>query len=94
MAPLVWGERETMDQMLWYGVLLVAITVLPACFGMFGLPYLVAASVLGALLLRGVWRMRTARARGAWAQHAWWVYKYSLLYLALLFAAMVVDRHL
>src|ERR671920_1876175 len=25
MAPLVWGERETMDQMLWYTVLLVAL---------------------------------------------------------------------
>jgi protoheme IX farnesyltransferase len=27
-----------------------------------------------------------------WTKPAWWVYKYSLLYLALLFVAMVVDR--
>ncbi len=94
MAPLVWGERETMDQMLWYSVLLVAITLLPACFGVFGLPYVVAACVLGALLLRGVWRVRASREHHAWVRHAWWVYGYSLLYLALLFVAMVVDRHL
>ena len=93
MAPLIWGERETMDQMLWYSVLLVAITVLPVCFGIFGLVYLAAALVLGALLLRGIWRMRAAAA-DAWVKPSWWVYKYSLLYLALLFVAMAVDRHL
>ena len=94
MAPLVWGEDETIDQMLWYTVLLIALTLLPACFGMFGMPYLLAASVLDALLLRGVWRVRAARAHGAWVKPAMWVFKYSLLYLALLFVAMVVDRHL
>jgi protoheme IX farnesyltransferase len=93
MAPLVWGERETIDQMLWYSVLLVAITVLPVCFGVFGVVYLVAALVLGGLLVRGVWRVRAA-AGGAWVGPSWWVYKYSLLYLALLFVAMVVDRHI
>jgi len=29
-----------------------------------------------------------------WVKPAWWVYGYSLLYLALLFVAMVVDRQL
>ena len=36
MAPLVWGERETMRQMLAYAVILVAITILPVTFGAFG----------------------------------------------------------
>ena len=95
MAPLVWGERETMNQMLWYTVVLVALTVLPACFGAFGLVYLASALVLGALLLRGVLRMRGQARRGeVWGGSAWWTYKYSLLYLALLFVAMVVDRAL
>ena len=95
MAPLVWGERNTLDQMLWYTVVLIALTVLPVAFGAFGLPYLAAAVVLGALLLRGVWRVRALHARGAvWTGAAWWTYKYSLLYLALLFAAMVVDHAL
>ena len=95
MAPLVWGERETMNQMLWYTVVLIALTVLPACFGAFGLVYLASALALGALLLRGVLRMRAQARRGeVWAASAWWTYKYSLLYLALLFVAMAVDRAL
>jgi heme o synthase len=93
MAPLVWGERETIDQMWWYTVLLVGLTVLPVAFGAFGVVYLGSALVLGGLLLHGVWRVRAAAA-GEFAKPAWWVYGYSLLYLALIFVAMVVDRHL
>jgi protoheme IX farnesyltransferase len=89
MAPIVWGEKETMDQMLWYTVLLVALTVLPVSYGAFGIIYLVSALALGGALLWGVIRMRRAKP---WTGAAWWVYKYSLLYLALLFVAMVIDR--
>jgi protoheme IX farnesyltransferase len=93
MAPLVWGERRTMDQMLWYTVVLLALTVLPTAFGAFGWVYLASAVVLGGLLLRGVLRVRTLdRRQEVWTKAAWWTYKYSLLYLALLFVAMVVDR--
>ena len=93
MAPLVWGERETMNQMLWYTVILVALTVLPVLFGAFGWLYLASALVLDALLLRGVQRMRTLdRNSEVWTKAAWWTYKYSLLYLALLFVAMAADR--
>jgi len=89
MAPVVWGERETMDQMLWYTMLLIALTVLPVAYGAFGVIYLVSALALGGALLWGVIRMRRSKP---WTGAAWWVYKYSLLYLALLFVAMVVDR--
>ncbi len=95
MAPLVWGERETMHQMIWYTVILLALTILPVLFGVFGLLYLVSAIVLGGLLMWGVWRvLAAARAGVSWTAPAWWVYKYSLLYLALLFLAMAVDRSL
>jgi len=91
MAPLVWGERETIAQMWWYSILLVALTVLPVAFGAFGLMYLLSALVLGGILIWGVWRVRVAEDRVA---PSWWVYGYSLLYLALLFVAMAVDRRL
>ena len=91
MAPLIWGEHETKEQMWWYTVLLVALTVLPVTFGAFGGVYLLSALVLGGVLLHGVWRVRVAEE---FAKPAWWVYGYSLLYLALLFVAMVVDRYL
>ena len=89
MAPLVWGERETMRQMVWYNVILIALTLLPATFGAFGIIYLLSAIVLGGILLAGV--MRAAMTR-EWTKPAWQVYKFSLLYLALLFLAMVIDR--
>jgi protoheme IX farnesyltransferase len=89
MAPLVWGERETMRQMLWYGVILIALTILPVTFGAFGILYFICAAILGGILLYGLVRMIRAKE---WTAPAWWVYKYSLLYLALLFVAMAVDR--
>jgi len=95
MAPLVWGERETMHQMVWYTLILLALTLLPALYGAFGLLYLVSALVLGGVLLWGVLRVLfAARAQQPWTAPAWWVYKYSLLYLALLFLAMALDRNL
>jgi heme o synthase len=89
MAPLVWGERETMWNMLWYTFILIALTLLPALFGAFGIFYVVSAVVLDAILLGGV--VQVLR-KPVWNAAAWWLYKYSLLYLALLFAAMVIDR--
>ncbi len=91
MAPLIWGERETMDQMLWYTLILLPLTVLPVAFGAFGILYLAAAVVLGVILLFGIMKIRREEN---WTKPAWWVYRYSLLYLALLFVAMVVDRRL
>ena len=91
MAPLVWGERETMRNMLWYTLILLPLTVLPVAFGALGIPYLVMALLLGGWLLAGV--IRVMRATD-FVKPAWSVYKFSLLYLALLFAAMVVDRAL
>ena len=95
MAPNIWGERETIDQMFWYTILLIALSVLPVTFGVFGMIYAVSALVLGGILLWGVMRVRSRDRAGAdWTAVAWWVYKYSLLYLALLFAAMAADRHI
>jgi protoheme IX farnesyltransferase len=89
MAPLVWGERETMRQMLWYNVILIALTLLPFAFGAFGIIYFVSAVALGGILLAGV---ITVSRSADWTKPAWRVYKFSLLYLALLFLAMVIDR--
>jgi protoheme IX farnesyltransferase len=60
-------------------------------FGAFGIVYFVGAAALGGLLLGGVIRMRRQRP---WTKFAWWVYKYSLLYLALLFVLMAIDRRM
>jgi protoheme IX farnesyltransferase len=91
MAPLVWGESETKRQMLWYTLILIPLTLLPYSFGVLGGVYLASAAALGALFLVEVVQvMRTT----TFNKPAWRLYKFSLLYLALLFAAMVVDRGL
>jgi len=78
-----------MWQMLWYTVILIPVTLLPVAFGAFGPFYAMSAAILGGILLAGVIRVMRAKE---WTGPAWSVYKYSLLYLALLFAAMAVDR--
>jgi protoheme IX farnesyltransferase len=88
MAPNVWGERETMRQMLFYTALLIPITLAPVAYGGLGFLYAAAALVLGGWFLFGV--VRVMRAPN-FTQPAWALYKSSLLYLALLFGAMVVD---
>ncbi|HYJ81126.1 MAG TPA: heme o synthase [Longimicrobiaceae bacterium] len=88
MAPNVWGERETMRQMLYYAVLLVPVTLAPVAYGGLGFVYGAAAALLGGWFVLGV--VRVMRARN-FTQPAWALYRSSLLYLALLFAAMAVD---
>lgn len=88
MLPLVAGDAETHRQILLYSVLLLAVTLLPFAFGLSGLGYLIAAVGLGGLLLHYARRLHHEATRAA----ALALYKYSLLYLALLFAAVVVDR--
>ena len=89
MAPLVWGERETIRQMLWYTGILVPLTLLPVAFGALGVLYLAGALLLDLAFVLAV--IRVARG-GQWVPAAWSLYKFSLLYLALLFGLMVADR--
>jgi protoheme IX farnesyltransferase len=87
MLPVVRGDDETARQIVWYSLVLVGVTLLPFAWHTVGVAYLAVAVLLGAIFLRFAWRLRrettTARA-GA-------LFRYSLLYLALLFVALAVD---
>jgi protoheme IX farnesyltransferase len=90
MLPVVRGERETRRQILLYSILLYAITQLPFCAGAFGGVYLAGSMALGiAFLGFAVLLYRRADRRSALR-----LYLFSLLYLALLFATMVLDAKL
>ncbi len=90
MMPVVRGERETRRQILLYSLLLYAVTQLPFCAGGFGATYLVCSMTLGAAFIAGAVRLyRRADRRSALR-----LYLFSLLYLALLFGAMVLDAKL
>jgi protoheme IX farnesyltransferase len=88
MLPVVRGEDETRRQILLYTVLLYAVTQLPFCAGGFNVEYLIASMTLGAgFIYCAVRLLRSADRR--WALRT---YLYSLVYLALLFIAMPLDR--
>jgi protoheme IX farnesyltransferase len=90
MLPVVRGEAETRRQILLYSVLLYAVTQLPFCAGGFGAIYLVASLLLGLGFIGGAVRLYRRADRRSALQ----LYLFSLAYLALLFCAMVADRHL
>jgi protoheme IX farnesyltransferase len=90
MLPVVKGERETRRQILLYSGLLYAVTQLPFCAGGFGIPYLIGSMVLGIAFLAGAWQLW----RRADRKSALRLYLFSMLYLAALFAVMVLDAKL
>jgi protoheme IX farnesyltransferase len=87
MLPVTRGDRETARQIVWYTVLLVAVTLAPVAFGTFGWVYAAAAVVLGAIFLWLAVELRRTLERVAAVR----VFHFSLLYLALLFVAMAID---
>jgi protoheme IX farnesyltransferase len=90
MLPVVRGEATTRRQILGYSFLLVAVSTGPVITGLLGGFYLASALALGA----GFIALAAALLRHPSRPAARRLYLSSLLYLALLFAAMAVDRAL
>ena len=91
MMPLVKGEHATKLQMLAYTVLLLPLTLLPTLSGYQGLFYAAVALLLGGRLL---WYCVKLLRETSVTPTAWKMYRYSLLYLALLFVTMGIDKAL
>lgn len=87
MLPVVRGEAETRKQMLIYTVILVILSLSLSVFHFAGDIYLVSASLLGAGLLFAAWRVYRTDSN----KIAWQMYRYSSIYLMLLFLALVLD---
>jgi protoheme IX farnesyltransferase len=87
MLPVAKGDRETARQIVWYTAVLVAVTLAPVAFGVFGVLYGISAAVLGAIFAWYALELRRSMERVAAVR----LFHYSLLYLALLFVAMAVD---
>jgi protoheme IX farnesyltransferase len=90
MLPVVRGEQRTRLEMLIYALLLIPLTLMPAALGAFGWLYAVSASLLDAVFLWYCLRLWAPAA----TPRAWKLYRFSLVYLFLLFLAMPIDRHL
>jgi heme o synthase len=96
MAPSIIGERATVMQMVMYAGLTILLTVIPFALNEFGLAYFVAALALNLVLALRMVRLFQVSRSGDRIDRAVAlpVYKYSMLYLALLFLSMALDRAL
>ena len=90
MLPVTHGESFTRLQILLYPILLLVISLVPFLIGMFGYLYFFSALLLGLVFL--FWTIRLMKPSNTDAPMA--TFKFSILYLALLFGAMLVDHYL
>jgi protoheme IX farnesyltransferase len=97
MLPVVAGARATRRQIMFYTLLLLVASLLPWAMGFSGPVYGLSALALGLGFVASAWRVLRDRqdeagvslTRDAPAKSA---FKYSILYLFVLFAALAVDR--
>ena len=90
MLPVTHGSRYTRLQVLLYTAILFAISLLPFASRLSGLIYLVAAVLLGAVFIGYAWRLYTQYSDDLARR----TFRYSIVYLSLLFASLLIDHYL
>ena len=90
MLPVTHGSEYTRLQALLYTLLLTAVSLMPFAVHMSGIAYAVAAVVLDAIFIAYAWELKQ-RYSDTLARK---MFRYSIVYLSLLFAAMLVDHYL
>ena len=90
MLPVTHGPEFTRLSVLLYTCILFGVTLLPYATRMSGSVYLVAAVALGAMFLRHAWRLHVDYSDA----HARRTFRFSILYLFLLFAALLADHYI
>lgn len=89
MLPITHGEQFTRLHILLYTIILFGVSLLPFASRMSGLVYLVAALVLGVIFLAYAWQIWRAYSD----RLARRLFRYSIIYLSLLFAALLADHY-
>ena len=87
MLPVIRGEENTRFQIFIYTIQLVILTLLMPLIGIGGTIYLISAIILGLWLLSTAWQVY----KKAGNKLAYRMYRYSSMYLAFIFFAMVID---
>ena len=90
MLPVTHGERFTLLHILLYTLVLIAATILPFIYKMSGYFYLASALVLGGIFLA----YAIALFRNYSDDLAKRTFRFSIIYLSLLFAALLIDHYL
>ena len=92
MLPVVAGHDETRKQILIYSLILLPAGLAPTFAGFAGLLYGSVALLCGAAMLHLAWRVYRDREGGAAASAAKRLFAFSLLYVFVLFAALLADN--
>ena len=87
MLPVIKGEAATFNSIFLYTIALLLISLLPLVLN-FGWVYLFVSLATGGIFLMKVYNARKAESRNL----AWGVFKFSIIYLFALFAAMILDK--
>jgi protoheme IX farnesyltransferase len=90
MLPVTHGLKFTRWHIFFYTILLVIVTTMPYLTGMSGIVYLAGVTVLNAGFLWYAWMLLQARDDQLPMQ----TFSYSVIYLMLLFAFLLVDHYL
>jgi heme o synthase len=91
MLPVVAGAEETRRQIVRYSVALVPIGAAPWFLGYAGAAYGATALIAGALMVMFAWRVRSNREGGRAERAAHQLFGFSILYLFVLFAVLLID---
>ncbi|AJK47810.1 heme o synthase [Burkholderia plantarii] len=89
MLPVTHGEKFTRLHILLYTFILFVVTMMPFISGMSGVLYLASAVLLGAVFIAYAWKVYVDYS-DALARRA---FRYSIVYLSLLFMALLVDHY-
>jgi len=92
MLPVVAGPDETRRQILLYTLVLAPVGLSPSLFGFAGYLYGAVALVCGAMMLALAWRVYRERTGTAAIAAAKKLFAFSLLYVFVLFAALLTDN--
>ncbi|MES0404202.1 MAG: heme o synthase, partial [Hyphomicrobium sp.] len=92
MLPVVAGAEETRRQIWLYSLILVPLAITPVLIGMAGIVYGVVSAVLGAVFLYLAWKVRRITEGREADQAARQLFVFSILYLFLLFAVLLVEH--
>jgi protoheme IX farnesyltransferase len=90
MLPVTHGMRLTQLHVLLYSIALFATSLLPFAVNMSGVIYLVSAVILGVMFLRHAWQLY----RHYTDQFSRKTFTFSIVYLSLLFVALLVDHYI
>jgi heme o synthase len=92
MMPVVKGADETRRQILIYSIVLAPLGVVPAFIGLGGVLYAATSVILGVLFVYFAWQCYRERTGEKADRAAKQLFAYSVLYLFLLFAALLVEH--